>query len=153
NCVITAIDVGNCGGCGNRCPNGSECQNGQCSDCMRDSWDGNECNGNCIVCGDMGVDPICVLTANHPFNCGGCGNLCPRGSECQNGQCSDCVRSWDGDEECNGNCVICDSMTDVLGIDRDRVCALTPTDSYNCGRCGNRCAQPTPACNDGRCER
>lgn len=147
-CTDLDVDMWNCGQCDNVCsPYGSECQNGQCGDCVQ-TWEFEEpCNGACVVCGD-GLDLVCTLTATDRYNCGRCGNECAFGAECERGQCSDCVQSWEF-EPCNGACVICDGMADVF-FDNDRVCAVTATDEMNCGRCGNRC-DPNQNCNEGRC--
>ena len=150
-CALTTMDRWNCGRCGNECVEPTECQNGQC-DCLFEWWNNAECNGACVVCGGMedvvGFDRVCTLTATDNYNCGQCGNPCPESQECQNSQCV-CEQEWTIGAECNGVCVVCNGMVDVIGT--DSVCTLTATDPYNCGECGNWC-MPPDQCNQGRCE-
>lgn len=171
-CTVVAEDPENCGRCENMCDENMVCQNGTCicsegfTDCNDICADltadaahcgrcGNECRWD-MVCldsncacpeGTVDCNEQCVDTQQ---NCGRCGNECPFGSECQNGECGDCEQDWQTGRQCNGDCVVCDGMADVLGV--DRVCSLTATDEYNCGRCGNQCDALGSECYEGRCE-
>lgn len=80
-CVDTKSDPANCGACAaggdagaGACGTGQACVSGACT---------AACSGAAInVCGSKCVD--FKADAN---NCGGCGNLCPTGATCSNGQC------------------------------------------------------------------
>lgn len=90
-CTDLTRDWNNCGECGRPCPRGSECPHGQCGECMQ-SWDQEQCNGDCIVCDGMadvteGFDSACVVTATDEINCGECGNRCANGERCEEGRC------------------------------------------------------------------
>jgi hypothetical protein len=123
-CTDTSVDELNCGACGNVCPLGKACINGNCS-CLAGQ---TLCNGTCA---DTSFDLR---------NCGKCGNVCDPGKDCLNGACS-CPG---GLTFCNGTC------TDIT------------TDELNCGSCGvvcplgevcfqGRCLMGREVCNDEDC--
>lgn len=70
-CRNTRLDREHCGGCGNRCREDQECEEGGC-----------RCPGGGTVC-----DDVCVDTRTDRTNCGGCGNSCAPGRPCCGGRC------------------------------------------------------------------
>jgi hypothetical protein len=113
----TATDTNNCGGCGNVCPTGSSCTNGQCQ----------------CPTGQQACSGACVDTQTSNTNCGACGIACATGATCTGGVCQ-CPT---GQQACSGTCVSLDTNT-------------------NCGACGNTCGQsPNPTgstCQSGACK-
>ena len=66
-----------CGACGNACPSGMSCQNGQCGQAQSLCPSGQaSCDG--LTCQDVSSDPM---------NCGACGNVCANDEVCANGNC------------------------------------------------------------------
>ena len=138
-CVGSLEDNAHCGACGNACRANEQCIDGQCGTCP----DASE-----QFCPKRWEGFSCVNVQNDQANCGECENLCPPGSECLSGECGECVRSWRNDQ-CNGDCVVCSGMAN--GAEEfDRVCSLTATDPFNCGRCENRCGEDQN-CEAGLC--
>jgi hypothetical protein len=74
NCTDVRTDNKNCGSCGNACPVGQSCTNGNCM--LSCSSDKTACPDGCF---NLNTD------ADH---CGTCGNNCPAGLVCTNGQCA-----------------------------------------------------------------
>lgn len=74
NCTDIRTDNKNCGTCGNICPAGQSCTNGNCM--MNCSAGKTACPDGCF---NLNTD------ADH---CGTCGNNCPAGLVCSNGQCA-----------------------------------------------------------------
>jgi hypothetical protein len=108
-CVALDADAANCGACGQVCPAGISCTDGDC-DCPD---------------GGAACDEQCVDLSSDDRHCGGCGNDC-QGSPCEGGQCS-CV----GLTPCDG-CVDVDS------------------DPLHCGGCDQPC-DPGRGCSEGSC--
>jgi len=73
-CVTTASDPANCGGCGIICQQGQVCSLGMC---------GATCAAGLTPCG-----AACAATATDISHCGGCGIACGAGQTCNNGVCS-----------------------------------------------------------------
>jgi hypothetical protein len=132
-CVNLQDDNENCGSCGNACPTGGTCINGQCG-CIivtgplagrflapASSQTGTICNGQCVD------------TQTDPSNCGACGNVCPSGELCVGGACG-C-----GGTSCGPPNTCCNNQ-----------CVDTQTDPNNCGTCGNVCSAGA-TCQNGQC--
>ena len=86
SCVDIKTDESNCGSCGNKCPEGMSCEDGNCA-CPNGK---TECDGSCI---DIKTDES---------NCGSCGNKCPDVMSCEDGNCSITLASMlnASDREC-----------------------------------------------------
>ena len=148
-CVNTATDNNNCGGCGHVCTALQTCVSGvctaaaTCSDGIKNGTETDiDCGGTCPKCATgkhcvVGSDcmsnvccgGVCVDTTSDINNCGGCGRACntPNGtSVCSNGTC--------GVGSCNAGFANCDGNA-ANGCE-----TFLMTDPHNCGTCGNACA-------------
>lgn len=106
HCSDLSAAIGDCGTCGNACPSGQSCMEGQC------------CTKGLALCSGICSD----LTAD-VNNCGTCGNGCPDGSICHNSHCLDLsIECPPGQEVCF-----------------DERCHDLTSDNMNCGACGNVC--------------
>ena len=118
-------DAANCGACGNACPGGAPCIDGQCG-----------CPGELVYCASQ-----CIDTKNDEFHCGDCDTYCdvpdpgcdPMPAEtywgCRGGDCEK-LRCTDGFADCN----------DDLDLDCASDGCETPiNDVNNCGGCGIAC--------------
>jgi len=186
-CADLSSDPMHCGGCGNACPDPD------LTDDLLPRCDGGTCTLGCREeCGlyDCDADPgtPCVDIAWSSDHCGGCGNACPDGIECNMGVCCDettlatdpdncgaCgVRCWDviwshiwdavgfvADDSfvagcaagsCSAEClapwVDCNGDLNVDGTDGCETNAAR--DAHNCGACGNACL-PGQICLFGAC--
>lgn len=74
NCTDTLTDNKNCGTCGNTCPAGQSCTNGNCM---------LSCPSGQTACVEG-----CFNLQTNPDHCGICSNNCPAGLVCSNGQCA-----------------------------------------------------------------
>lgn len=72
-CVDSRTDNNNCGRCGNACPSGQYCLNGNCA---------KTCSAGQTSCPDG-----CFDLQNNPDHCGTCTNNCPAGLLCKEGTC------------------------------------------------------------------
>jgi hypothetical protein len=124
--VDTDSDLGNCGGCNQRCDlaNASEsCSNGNCTL--------GSCTGAFRNCNSMPGDGCEVNSNTDPNHCGGCNAVCnlPNANEgCSGGSCT--VAS------CTGTFRNCNSMpADGCEIN-------SANDVNNCGGCNNVCNLP-----------
>jgi len=122
-CADLKTDNANCGKCGNACPMGATCVQGNC-----------QCGATQTKCG-----AACVDTKTDTANCGKCGNACADAGAVQGGGTWGCA---------NGTCAIQCPMgkTECAGI-----CTDTKTDNDNCGMCGTTCAAMTEQCLQGLC--
>ena len=137
-CMDLSGDAQNCGLCGNRCPPGSDCVSGVCTEAA------GSFTGTAVGCptGEIYCNGRCADLSSDTQNCGLCGNRCPPGSACVSGVCTRTSGAGttgvgsaccpDGDTNCNGQCV------NLL------------TDTQSCGRCGRACPEGTK-CIDGAC--
>lgn len=110
-CSDLASDQLNCGACGNRCPRGIGCLDGECDQCPEGQF---VCRGA----------PGCHDFSSDPKHCNGCFKECPAGASCIDSQC-----------QCPDGQRVCRDGTYAFCVD-------TKTDNNNCGRCRH-------ACNDG----
>lgn len=159
-CVDTTSDPNNCGGCGNACAQGLDCQPVQgVPTCV-----GYQCPYGGIVCDQPNGLKICVPTPQvDPNNCGACGNVCPSG-QCSGGACvpaSGCPGGCADGEGCfQGKCVMTrcpagftdcyGTCGDLSGTSYSCACFDLNTDPANCGSCGNACGAGT-TCQAGGC--
>ena len=134
-CIYLSNNNMNCGSCGNKCPEGSICCDGECKDPQTFLSDNNNCGLCGTICtpaytGSRGrnfpAEICCEGKCRLPYsfinddnNCGLCGNKCPEGSIC-----------------CNGGCI--DPQTFL-------------NDDNNCGLCGTKCNIPYEKCCEGTC--
>ena len=137
SCVNILTDQSNCGSCGNACPAGQSCSNGNCG-----------CPTGQLDCGAG-----CVDTLSNPSDCGSCGIVCGGGQQCVSGQCTcppgqincggscvtgtscPCSPACAVDETCtNGTCVCNAGLTDCSGT-----CTDITSDPANCNGCGLAC--------------
>ena len=138
-CHDLAIESGNCGACGTRCPSLS-CQNGRClSEDEADRIGALQlaCDDGFTFC-DL-EEGYCADLLTDSLNCGACGNACVFSDElCQDGVCvADPTESVGG----------CPAGTRPCGND----CLDVFNDPANCGSCGFVCSAATPVCSGGRC--
>lgn len=113
--------------CDDRDPcTGDECDPGLGSCRTFPAVDGTVCTGG-TCCGGA-----CLDTQGDPTHCGASCEACAPGDVCTMGVCT-----------CTGGLQDCDPAPG---------CESNPTsDARNCGRCGNACSPPNPACIDGVC--
>lgn len=86
------------------------------------------CESDIETC-DFECNFECVDLLTDPYNCGGCGVVCPAGTTCENASC-----------QCPGTNELCKGLCeDVL------------TDTHNCGGCGVLCTYDSQ-CVAGECD-
>ena len=75
-CADLSSDTQNCGLCGNRCPPGSACVSGVCTEAA------GSFTGTAVGCpaGEIYCNGQCMDLSGDAQNCGSCGNRCPPGS-------------------------------------------------------------------------
>lgn len=118
-CVAPLSDSRNCGGCGNVCPLGEQCEAGACA---------SFCPTGTLECGG-----VCTVAGSDVYNCGTCGTVCPVGQYCDQGACS---------ASCSG--------TLCTGLSGAAECAHPTTNNNHCGACGVTCGAGQ-ACQGGVC--
>ena len=84
-CVNRQTDKFHCGTCGNKCQQGSICQEGKCV-----------CAPGFVLC-----EKLCVNLQNNDEHCGKCNGSCGNVGRCLNGKCS-CPSGY---EVCQGTCI------------------------------------------------
>lgn len=141
-------DADNCGACGNKCGDfeplhmTSRCVDGACVAQCSSPTGGIGSGGDWRNCNGKIADGCEVDVLSDANNCGGCGNVCPKGVSCIEGKCG-CPT---GETECDGYCV------------------NTRFNESHCGKCGHacwmnpspdQCAVPPPntvyRCDEGEC--
>lgn len=131
-CVDTNTDPKNCGSCGNACLTGQECNGGQCSKCPAGQvpgtgTDAGKCVRDCGSGSNFCTNTGCTNINSDHFNCGACGNSCPKvspGTSCVNGVCSPTVPKClfnrigpTGDAlcfTCIGHQILCNSCISIV---------------------------------------
>lgn len=142
SCSDISSDPLNCGGCGNQCPYGYECQSSSCVVPSPKDID------PCVPAGGYDADTLlqhafcpvgnsgdyyCADLLSDLSNCGTCGSICT-GVSCDIGSCV-----------CGSGQTGCPESGILMGTTYQGIlCTDLATDSYNCGSCGNVCQ----ACND-----
>ena len=144
-CIYLNEDRQHCGGCGNVCPAGSVCENGECTSCPAGE----------VQCG---MADVCQDTLTSPYSCGGCGIVCDPDKVCVDGRCTACPpglnRCGDGCRDLQTafyNCGACDNAC-VTGETSccSGHCVPLLTNMTNCGSCGNACGE-SQRCIGGTC--
>jgi hypothetical protein len=131
--VNAAIDVNNCGACGNVCAAGQSCCGGVCADLQTSSANCGACGHPCAA-GQSCCSGACTSLSSDENNCGACGNVCPGANGtpfCLRGRCD----------------IVCHFSYSYCG----GVCVFEPSDPSNCGGCGNICTYPNIYCVHGVC--
>ena len=131
------VDTEYCGYWGDTCDDNEVCRAGLCLPKILLPCD-MACGAGESCCWSLGVEE-CRDTEDDPLNCGGCGNVCPVGTVCQEGLCIEWYHAFD---VCLGSSVNCG--TD--GLD----CVDVAGDEENCGGCGLVCPD-SATCVDGAC--
>jgi len=170
-CRDLQTDGGNCGSCGNLCPDHQTCQSGVCAcadgqtDLSRSITDCGSCGYACSQYVPQGStatgcsDGHCNWQCNSGYqNCtGSTCSPCPTGpTVCSNGECV-CASGY---TNCGGNCVQCSANSVCQGITCvpcgrglsacGGTCTNTQSDNNNCGTCGVVC-QRGQTCQGGSC--
>ncbi|MBN1771297.1 MAG: hypothetical protein JXB32_08560 [Deltaproteobacteria bacterium] len=162
--IDPARDPAHCGVCGNACPAGATCVDGDCAckpgrtRCLvarsDNPWSGD---GSANEPPDPELEPWrwddpatldrferrCVDPATDAAHCGGCNRTCPAAAECVDGEC----RCGDGRTFCPRETAPWETLEppDAAGV-----CLDLTTSQASCGACGNACAD-NERCVDGRC--
>jgi hypothetical protein len=157
------IEEGQCI-CPPRCPTGSilnkfsnECECTPCASNQRQAGSATSKAGCfCAPCpsGQIGCNTECVDSTSDPYNCGGCGNMCPKGAPCSQGVCvcpsgqvfsnGFCCPQGYWANSARGCCPIPQTNCWPVG------CTDMSTDNNNCGSCGNVC-RGGETCVGGKC--
>ncbi len=140
-CEAYLWDAKNCGGCGNACPPGQQCQPDVFGKPICACPPGQTYCGSCYGAWPSGCYGECKDLSSDPQNCGACGGGCGWSNNiygvCEFGSCT--YRCQEGTADCNGN------LEDFCEVNID-------SDPNNCGACGNACdAIAGQACVHGRC--
>ncbi len=155
-CVDTASDPLNCGGCGIPCAAGLVCSLGQCQ---------KGCAPGLTACGGA-----CVDITGSAAHCGSCTNACPAGQDCwqsacrcptgqascDGGACQDVFSDTQNCGTCHNVCAVgqtcatgectCPDGQDVC----DNACTDMSSDEAHCGNCETTCGGSTQ-CLFGAC--
>jgi hypothetical protein len=136
-CTDPRRDPGNCGGCGNLCPDGLYCNDGRCQDAPPPP----QCDPPMLTCKTPDGFPYCTDPKHDPRNCGGCGQVCGESTWCSDGQC---VEGSPPPPMCLPPMTVCQFP------DGPSYCTDPARDPKNCGQCGLVCP-PETYCAEGRC--
>ncbi len=126
-CIDPQTDPESCGSCGNRCPQGTVCQAGQCM---------GSCGGGLADCAGACVD--LSLDREH---CSACGQACQAGFTCDAARCT-CP---EGTELCGDTCVDTVSNDEHCGACNQ---ACGPKESCQKGQCLCATGSKEMECND-----
>ena len=185
-CTNILYNENNCGDCGTSCNSDENCLMGKCI-----KADGN-CNDSCseaeICCfNEQFNESECIYSDEfywNSYHCGGCGNICPAGTDCYDGECECYDGMYCGDDEtctniyfdekhcgaCDNNCESNEKCIDGICLTSDNTCGGNcDSDEYliccngdcidgwellysdqNCGACGNICPNDN-WCENGEC--
>jgi hypothetical protein len=140
NCTNLDTDLVNCGRCGNRCTDQAYnmiCVKGRggYGICACPPGLPDKCRGECVnLTTGTGADGL-------PFRCGTCENICPSGTVCCDGICTDLINNRLHCGKCGKQC-----PTACCGSD----CKDILSDHDNCGECKHPC-DDDKVCIAGQC--
>jgi hypothetical protein len=158
SCVDVKTDQNNCGGCGFEVPYGETCINGKFSGTVlpkTTTIPGGSGNSSGTTSASQGSCPsgqtfcsgICRNFLTDAAHCGACGNACPSGQNCQNGQC---VPPATAITTAIPATLVVDLMCSGRETACGNACVDVFTDKKNCGVCGRACGDQE-VCMDARC--
>ena len=168
NCTGKDCGDDGCGGSCGKCPDGSTCQAGKCSQnpctpsCGSKECGDDGCGGSCGTCPggwfcDSGhcntaCSPACTGKECGDDGCGGTCGTCPAGKKCVAGKCSadactpSCANKKCGDDGCGGSCGACAAAQQCKDGQCVAVCQPNCA-AKECGDdgCGGSCGACPPA--------
>jgi hypothetical protein len=142
-CTNPIGDPNNCGMCGNVCPAGMACNNGQCGGTTTADGGATSCPAPSMMCLGPAGTPYCANVMYDNYSCGNCGHTCPAGQSCQGGLCA---------QTPDGGAAQCGPAPQASCLDPTGkpYCANLLFDQINCGGCGHACAA-NEVCQNGGC--
>ena len=164
-CADLKTDNANCGKCGNACPSGATCVQGNCQCQATSTKCGATCvdlktdNANCGKCGTVCGNDAGAIMGGGTWTCqnGACGISCPMGKTQCAGACVDTKTDNDNCGMCGTACMaMTEACTDGLCCATGQsncggMCTDVQYDAKNCGKCGTACPMNTPYCSKGMC--